>query len=67
MGSDLNHPKNKIFIEYNENKHEKNKKKLKELISKIKNNKKNFFLKNNETCEKCGFESFCKNKFKKTL
>ncbi|WP_028854930.1 PD-(D/E)XK nuclease family protein [Psychrilyobacter atlanticus] len=56
----LNYPGNKIFIEYNEKKHEKNKKILKELIGEIKKNKKNFFIKNNETCEKCGFESFCK-------
>ena len=55
----LNYPENKIFIEYNEKKHEKNKKILKELIGEIKKNKKNFFIKNNETCEKCGFESFC--------
>lgn len=62
----LNYPENKIFIEYNEKKHEKNKKILKELIVEIKKNKKNFFVKNNETCEKCGFESFCEKNFKKT-
>ncbi len=36
----LNYPKNKIFIEYNEKKHEKNKKTLKNLIDKIKKSKK---------------------------
>ena len=55
----LNYPENKIFIEYNEKKHENNKKILGELIDEIKINKKTFFIKNNETCEKCGFESFC--------
>jgi len=56
----LNYPENKIYIEYNEKKHEKNKKILKELIGELKKNKIKFFIKNNETCEKCGFESFCK-------
>jgi CRISPR/Cas system-associated exonuclease Cas4 (RecB family) len=61
----LNYPENKIFIEYNEKKHEINKKKLKELIGKIKKNKNFFSVIKNETCVKCGFESFCKNKNKK--
>ncbi len=55
----LNYPENEIFIKYNEKKHEKNKKILGKIIDEIKNNNKNFFIKNNETCEKCGFESFC--------
>lgn len=62
----LNYPKNKIFIEYSEKKHEKNKKTLKKLIDEIKKNKKFFFMKNDETCVKCGFESFCEKNLKKT-
>ena len=42
------------------------KKILKELIGEIKKNKKNFSVKNNKTCEKCGLESFCKKNSKKT-
>ncbi|MGB6128305.1 MAG: PD-(D/E)XK nuclease family protein [Psychrilyobacter sp.] len=56
----LNFPENKIVIEYNEKQHGTNKKILKELIGEIKKNKNIFLKKNNETCEKCGFESFCK-------
>jgi len=56
----LNYPKNKIVIEYNEKKHGINKKILNELIGEIKKNKNIFLKKNNKTCEKCGFESFCK-------
>ncbi|MCS5422530.1 MULTISPECIES: PD-(D/E)XK nuclease family protein [Psychrilyobacter] len=62
----LNYPKNKIFIEYNEKKHEKNKKIFKKKIGEIKKNKNFFASKNDETCLKCGFESFCKKKIKKT-
>lgn len=62
----LNYPENIIFIEYSEKKHEKNKKTLKKLIDEIKKNKKIFSMKNDETCVKCGFESFCKKNFKKT-
>jgi CRISPR/Cas system-associated exonuclease Cas4 (RecB family) len=62
----LNYPENQIFIKYNEKKHEINKKILRELIDEINKNKKNLHLKNNRTCVKCGFESFCKGKAKKT-
>lgn len=58
----LNHPKDKILIKYNEKKHEDNKKILKELIGKIKKKKDFFLLENERICIKCGFESFCKKK-----
>jgi CRISPR/Cas system-associated exonuclease Cas4 (RecB family) len=55
----LNFPKNKIVIKYNEKKHKKNKEYLKNIIKKIEENKKSFYIKNTKTCEKCGFVSFC--------
>ena len=61
----LNFPKNKIIIEYNEKKHEKNKMFLQKLIRKIEKDKKTFFEREFENCEKCGFETFCQNDEKK--
>ncbi len=62
----LNYPENQILIKYTEKKHEINKKILGELIGEINKNKKYLHLKNNGTCVKCGFESFCKGEAKKT-
>ena len=56
----LNHSQDKIIIEYNEKKHKKNREIIKNIIGKIIKNNFSPPLKNIKTCEKCGFESFCK-------
>jgi len=61
----LNYPKNKILIEYNEKKHEKNKKILKELIGEIKKIKKFFLEKTIKPVENVGLRVFVNKSLKK--